>query len=287
MLIVMRLRKVKGASETIAAHPEIVIPNGEELKGNWQSVFEKEQPIYIEVGMGKGQFMIGMAKQNPHLNFIGIEKFDSVMVRALEKVLEAGELPNLKLLKIDAEDLTDIFAENEVEGVYLNFSDPWPKPRHAKRRLTHENFLTRYEQITVPNGYLRFKTDNRLLFEYSLVSVTGYGMKLEDVALDLHQREALDWNIMTEYEVEGVDVLSQVSDQPFSDAETVLGASHRAQGALAFGDIGIGLEAGVEYLNDQLFLVNWGVLKTKEGQTFYAGGTRLSYRPLVMGTIRP
>ncbi len=150
--------------------------------------------------MGKGQFMIGMAKQNPHLNFIGIEKFDSVMVRALEKVLEAGELPNLKLLKIDAEDLTDIFAENEVEGVYLNFSDPWPKPRHAKRRLTHENFLTRYEQITVPNGYLRFKTDNRLLFEYSLVSVTGYGMKLEDVALDLHQREALDWNIMTEYE---------------------------------------------------------------------------------------
>lgn len=200
MLIVMRLRKVKGASETIAAHPEIVIPNGEELKGNWQSVFEKELPIYIEVGMGKGQFMIGMAKQNPHLNFIGIEKFDSVMVRALEKVLEAGELPNLKLLKIDAEDLTDIFAENEVEGVYLNFSDPWPKPRHAKRRLTHENFLTRYEQITVPNGYLRFKTDNRLLFEYSLVSVTGYGMKLEDVALDLHQREALDWNIMTEYE---------------------------------------------------------------------------------------
>ena len=200
MLIVMRLRKVKGASETIAAHPEIVIPNGEELKGNWQSVFEKEQPIYIEVGMGKGQFMIGMAKQNPHLNFIGIEKFDSVMVRALEKVLEAGELPNLKLLKIDAEDLTDIFAENEVEGFYLNFSDPWPKPRHAKRRLTHENFLTRYEQITVPNGYLRFKTDNRLLFEYSLVSVTGYGMKLEDVALDLHQREALDWNIMTEYE---------------------------------------------------------------------------------------
>ena len=164
----MRLRKVKGASEMIAAHPQIVIPNGEALKGNWQSVFEKNQPIYIEVGMGKGQFVIGMAKQNPHLNFIGIEKFDSVMVRALEKVLE-----------------------NE---------DPWPKPRHAKRRLTHENFLTRYEQITVPNGYLRFKTDNRLLFEYSLVSVTGYGMKLEDVALDLHQRENLEWNIMTEYE---------------------------------------------------------------------------------------
>ena len=196
----MRLRKVKGATEMNAAHPQIVIPNGEALKGNWQSVFEKNQPIYIEVGMGKGQFVIGMAKQNPHLNFIGIEKFDSVMVRALEKVLGNEDLPNWKLLKIDAEDLTDIFAEAEVEGVYLNFSDPWPKPRHAKRRLTHENFLTRYEQITVPNGYLRFKTDNRLLFEYSLVSVTGYGMKLEDVALDLHQRENLEWNIMTEYE---------------------------------------------------------------------------------------
>ena len=102
----MRLRKVKGAAETIAAHPQIVIPNGEELKGNWQSVFEKNQPLYIEVGMGKGQFVIGMAQKNPHLNFIGIEKFDSVMVRALEKVIEAGELPNLKLLKIDAEDLT-------------------------------------------------------------------------------------------------------------------------------------------------------------------------------------
>ncbi|MBQ4164218.1 MAG: tRNA (guanosine(46)-N7)-methyltransferase TrmB, partial [Turicibacter sp.] len=112
----MRLRKVKGAAETIAAHPQIVIPNGEELKGNWQSVFEKNQPLYIEVGMGKGQFVIGMAQKNPHLNFIGIEKFDSVMVRALEKVIEAGELPNLKLLKIDAEDLTNIFEDNEVEG---------------------------------------------------------------------------------------------------------------------------------------------------------------------------
>ena len=113
----MRLRKVKGAAETIAAHPNIVVQNEKELKGNWQSVFEKEQPLYIEVGMGKGQFVIGMAQKNPHLNFIGIEKFDSVMVRALEKVIEAGELPNLKLLKIDADELTEIFEENEVAGV--------------------------------------------------------------------------------------------------------------------------------------------------------------------------
>ena len=189
----MRLRKVKGAAETIAAHPNIVVQNEKELKGNWQSVFEKEQPLYIEVGMGKGQFVIGMAQKNPHLNFIGIEKFDSVMVRALEKVIEAGELPNLKLLKIDADELTEIFEENEVAGVYLNFSDPWPKPRHAKRRLTHETIMKE-------DGAIRFKTDNRLLFEYSLASLSQYGMILQDVALDLHKREDLEWNVMTEYE---------------------------------------------------------------------------------------
>ncbi|MDB8437248.1 tRNA (guanosine(46)-N7)-methyltransferase TrmB [Turicibacter sanguinis] len=196
----MRLRKVKGAAETIAAHPNIVVQNEKKLKGNWQSVFEKEQPLYIEVGMGKGQFVIGMAQKNPHLNFIGIEKFDSVMVRALEKVIEAGELPNLKLLKIDADELTEIFEENEVAGVYLNFSDPWPKPRHAKRRLTHENFLKLYQTIMKEDGAIRFKTDNRLLFEYSLASLSQYGMILQDVALDLHKREDLEWNVMTEYE---------------------------------------------------------------------------------------
>ena len=196
----MRLRKVKGAAETIAAHPNIVVQNEKELKGNWQSVFEKEQPLYIEVGMGKGQFVIGMAQKNPHLNFIGIEKFDSVMVRALEKVIEAGELPNLKLLKIDADELTEIFEENEVAGVYLNFSDPWPKPRHAKRRLTHENFLKLYQTIMKEDGAIRFKTDNRLLFENSLASLSQYGMILQDVALDLHKREDLEWNVMTEYE---------------------------------------------------------------------------------------
>ena len=196
----MRLRKVKGAAETIEANAHIVITQGEELKGNWKSVFEKEQPIYIEVGMGKGQFVIGMAKKNPHLNYIGIEKFDSVMVRALEKVMEEEPLPNLKLLKVDADQLEKIFAENEVSGIYLNFSDPWPKPRHAKRRLTHENFLKLYQNIMKDNGKICFKTDNRQLFEYSLVSVTDYGMKLLDVALDLHQREELEWNVMTEYE---------------------------------------------------------------------------------------
>jgi len=196
----MRLRKVKGATEIIEANADIVIPNGEDLRGKWQSIFERDQPIYIEVGMGKGQFVIGMAMKNPHLNFIGIEKFDSVMVRALEKVLESNPLPNLKLLKVDADQLEKIFAENEVAGVYLNFSDPWPKPRHAKRRLTHENFLKIYENIMDNQGTICFKTDNRLLFEYSLVSLSQYNMELQDIALDLHQREELEWNVMTEYE---------------------------------------------------------------------------------------
>jgi len=189
----MRLRKVKDATEIIESHPHIVILDKEGLKGNWQSVFKSEQPIYIEVGMGKGQFIIGMAKKHPHLNFIGIEKFDSVMVRALEKVLEAESLPNLKLLKIDAAQLDSIFAADEVAGIYLNFSDPWPKPRHAKRRLTHENFLKIYERIMDNNGKICFKTDNRPLFEYSLVSLSAYGMQF-------HQSEDLDWNVMTEYE---------------------------------------------------------------------------------------
>ena len=195
----MRLRKVKGADEFIAAHPDIVLEDPKSLKGRWQTIFEQDQPLNIEVGMGKGGFIVGMAQKNPHLNFVGIEKFDSVLVRALEKTLEQP-LPNLKLLKVDAEELQDIFEENEVAGIYLNFSDPWPKPRHAKRRLTHETFLASYEKIMAPGGTLAFKTDNRLLFEYSLVSLNAYGMSLVDVALDLHQREDLEWNVMTEYE---------------------------------------------------------------------------------------
>ena len=196
----MRLRKIKGAAETIAAHPQLVIPGPKSLKGKWGSVFEANQPLFIEVGMGKGQFIMGMARKHPERNFIGIEKFDSVMLRALEKVLAEGPLPNLKLLMVDAITLGEIFEPGEVAGVYLNFSDPWPKPRHAKRRLTHEGYLNIYKRIMGAKGTLAFKTDNRLLFEYSLVSVTHFGMKLKDVALDLHAREELDWNIQTEYE---------------------------------------------------------------------------------------
>lgn len=194
----MRLRNIPGATELIASHPDKVTPKPEACKGNWATQFEKAQPLHIEVGMGKGQFVYGMAQANPDINYIGIEMFDSVIVKALEKLIE-NPLPNLKLLKVDARFLSDIFEENEVDIVYLNFSDPWPKNRHAKRRLTHADFLDRYKEVMKPEGEIRFKTDNRGLFEFSLMSLNEYGMQFEDLSLDLHAEEPED-NIRTEYE---------------------------------------------------------------------------------------
>ena len=177
----------------------MVIPNPEEYKGKWNELFGNDCPLHIEVGSGRGQFIVGMAQANPEINYIGIELFDKVIVKALQKALEAGSPPNLRLLRVNAEELEKIFQKNEVHRVYLNFSDPWPKKRHAKRRLTHEKFLKIYESILIDEGEIHFKTDNRGLFEYSLVSMSQYGMKLKDVSLDLHANEPED-NIRTEYE---------------------------------------------------------------------------------------
>ena len=195
----MRLRNKPWAEDFINSHPEIVIPNPEEQKGKWNAVFNNENPLHIEVGTGKGQFITGMAKQNPDINYIGIELYDSVIVSALENALEAQPLPNLRLLKVNGADLAKYFQKNDVHRVYLNFSDPWPKIRHAKRRLTHEGFLKLYESILVDNAEVHFKTDNRGLFEYSLTSMSAYGMLLTYVSLDLHANMPED-NIMTEYE---------------------------------------------------------------------------------------
>ncbi|MBD8027083.1 tRNA (guanosine(46)-N7)-methyltransferase TrmB [Ureibacillus sp. Re31] len=195
----MRLRNKPWAEEFITNHPEVIIPNPEEFKGNWKAVFGNENPLHIEVGTGKGQFVTGMALANPNINYIGIELYDSVIVSALEKVLDANTPPNLRLLKVNGADLAKYFAKDDVSRVYLNFSDPWPKTRHAKRRLTHEGFLKLYESILVDNGEIHFKTDNRGLFEYSLVSMSEYGMLLKYVSLDLHANMPED-NIMTEYE---------------------------------------------------------------------------------------
>ncbi len=196
----MRARHKPWAMDLIEAHPEIVIPAPETLKGKWREEFGNDQPLHIEAGSGKGRFIVGMAKANPHINYIGIELFDSVIVTALEKALETeAGIPNLRLLKVNAKELESFFEAGEVAQLYLNFSDPWPKTRHAKRRLTHESFLKLYESILPADGEIHFKTDNRGLFEYSLTSISAYGMLLKDVSLDLHANEP-EWNIMTEYE---------------------------------------------------------------------------------------
>ncbi|PIC65205.1 tRNA (guanosine(46)-N7)-methyltransferase TrmB [Sporosarcina sp. P13] len=195
----MRLRNKPWAKDFMAEHPDMLILNPEDKKGQWAKEFGNEAPIHIEVGTGKGQFIIGMALANPSVNYIGIEHFDNVVVSALEKAIDSDKPANLRLLRFNGEDLASVFADAEIDRVYLNFSDPWPKLRHEKRRLTHARFLEKYEGVLKPGGEIHFKTDNRSLFEYSLRSLTDYGMKLLSVSLDLHANMPED-NILTEYE---------------------------------------------------------------------------------------
>ncbi|HCE11571.1 tRNA (guanosine(46)-N7)-methyltransferase TrmB [Enterococcus sp.] len=194
----MRVRKRAGAPELVAAHPEFVVADPTEWKGRWQERFGNDHPIHIEIGMGKGQFITGMAKANPDINYIGIEMQISVVSIALDKLI-AEEIPNVQLLHVDGSALTNYFADHEVNQIYLNFSDPWPKKKHEKRRLTSKAFLAVDEQIVRPNGEIHFKTDNQGLFEYSLASFSQYGMILKQVWLDLHT-STYEGNIMTEYE---------------------------------------------------------------------------------------
>lgn len=194
----MRVRNRPGAAEMLAAHPNFVISDPTLWKGKWNKLFENDHPIHIEIGMGKGQFITGMAKAHPEINYIGVEMQVSVVSIALDKLIEQP-LPNLKLLHVDGSALTEYFADSEVDQIYLNFSDPWPKKRHEKRRLTYKTFLAVDEQILRPNGEIHFKTDNQGLFEYSLASFSQYGMILKQVWLDLHQSQ-FEGNIMTEYE---------------------------------------------------------------------------------------
>lgn len=194
----MRLRNKPWAKDKIAENPQYVVPNPADYKGNWKEVFGNENPLHIEVGTGKGQFLVGMAKQNPHINYIGIEMYESVILSALERLIEE-ELPNLKLLNVDANQLSEFFTKNDVGRVYLNFSDPWPKKRHAKRRLTYKTFLNMYENLLVDGGEIHFKTDNQGLFEYSLTSFSEYGLLLKYISLDLHKSD-FEGNVMTEYE---------------------------------------------------------------------------------------
>ncbi|MBF0706190.1 tRNA (guanosine(46)-N7)-methyltransferase TrmB [Alkalihalobacillus hwajinpoensis] len=194
----MRQRNKPWAEDMFAKNPQFVPTNPTDRKGNWKDVFDNSNPIHLEVGTGKGQFIIGMARQNPDVNYVGLELSSSVMVSALEKLIEE-DVPNVRLLNENAQDLSTIFEENEVSRVYLNFSDPWPKNRHEKRRLTNKTFLDLYRDVMKPNGEVHFKTDNQGLFEYSLHSFSLYGMILNQVSLNLHQSNMED-NVMTEYE---------------------------------------------------------------------------------------
>ena len=192
------LRNVPGARETIIEN-QFSIQEPEQKKGKWAEVFGNDHPIHIEVGMGKGQFIIEMAKRNPEINYIGIEKYSSVLVRAVEK-LEDFEQNNLRLIRMDAENIEEVFDKDEVDRIYLNFSDPWPKDRHAKRRLTSTRFLKRYNNILTPEGRVMFKTDNKDLFDFSLEQVEEAGWILENHTYDLHHSEYNEGNVMTEYE---------------------------------------------------------------------------------------
>lgn len=194
----MRQRNKPWAKDKLAEYPQYVISEPEKYKGKWKEAFDKDQPLHIEIGTGKGRFITGMAKANPEINYIGIELADSVIVTALDRIIE-DELPNVKLLNVNANDLRDYFEKGEVDRVYLNFSDPWPKKRHAKRRLTYKSFLETYENILGDKGEIHFKTDNQGLFESSLMSFSEYGMLLTFVSLDLHNSD-YEGNIMTEYE---------------------------------------------------------------------------------------
>lgn len=192
----MRLKKIKGAEEKIK-ESKYIIQNPRDYKGKYSSLFNNDNDIEIEIGMGKGTFIINKAKQNPNINYIGIEKFDSVIVRAVEK-LENENLENLKLIKMDAEEINEIF-QNEIDLIYLNFSDPWPKKRHSKRRLSSIKFLEKYDNLFKGTKRIIMKTDNRKLFEYSIKSFTDYNYKIEKISLDLYDDDLKD-NIPTEYE---------------------------------------------------------------------------------------
>lgn len=195
----MRVKHKKWAVPLMEAHPEMMTMDPASFKGRWQERFAKPQPLQVEVGMGKGQFIIGMAKAHPEINFIGLEIESTVAAIALKNALPE-QLPNLTLVLGDGAGLDTYFEDGSIDRLYLNFSDPWPKTRHEKRRLTYKTFLANYQQVVKPGGGLEFKTDNQGLFEYSLTSLNNFGMIFDGVWLNLHESPENEGNVETEYE---------------------------------------------------------------------------------------
>lgn len=195
----MRLRNIPGSEQTIE-NSQYAIKKPEQNKGKWKQVFKNSNPIFIEIGMGKGQFITTLAKENPQNNYIGVEKYSSVLIRAIQKI-EGEDIPNLYFIWMDAKELTDVFAKDEIDKIYLNFSDPWPKERHAKRRLPSKEFLARYDKFLNLNGDIEFKTDNRGLFDFAVEQIEEAHWKIEKITYDLHNdMEMIKGNVMTEYE---------------------------------------------------------------------------------------
>ncbi len=195
----MRLRNITGSREVIA-DSQYVVHEEETKAGTWKEIFGNDHPIHIEIGMGKGKFIHTMAKLHPEINYVGIEKYSSVLLRAIQK-MEEEELPNLRFIRMDAEDIVKVFAKGEVDQIYLNFSDPWPKDRHAKRRLPSREFLGRYDLIMKKDGFLEFKTDNRPLFDFAVEEIKEANWEADFITYDLHHDEKLvEGNVMTEYE---------------------------------------------------------------------------------------
>lgn len=196
----MRLRNIPGADGVIKNSP-LVIQDAKAKRGEWHKLFDNQNPIQIEVGMGKGRFITEMAVQHPDINYIGIERYTSVLLRAVQKQEGVPAIPNLYYICIDARELPEVFAEGEVAKIYLNFSDPWPKDRHAKRRLPSKEFLARYDCILNKEGKVEFKTDNRGLFDFALEEAKIANWEVEACTFDLHHDEQMMvGNIMTEYE---------------------------------------------------------------------------------------
>lgn len=199
----MRIRRKKHCSERMEDCAGLWVRHPEKLKGEWAELFGNNNPIHIEIGCGKGNFVTGMAKLNADINYIAIERVEDVIVTAMEKTRNM-ELVNIKFVSLDANMLEDFFSPEEVSRIYLNFSDPWPKRRHAKRRLTHKIFLDKYKRLLKNGDKICFKTDNRNLFEFSLNSFAEENFKLSNISLDLHNSD-FEGNVMTEYETKFSD----------------------------------------------------------------------------------
>jgi len=195
----MRLRNITNARQTLEQHPELVFLDPTRNKGQYKQLFNNNNPIYLEIGMGKGQFICGMSEQLPDVNFLGLEKYDSVLLKAMQKLI-VNPRPNVILLRGEAEKLLDYFSSNEIQRIYLNFSDPWPRKCNIKRRLTYRDFLDKYQNILTPFGDIHLKTDNRHFFEFTLRQMNEYGMVFDSINLDLHAEEP-EFNVRTEYEV--------------------------------------------------------------------------------------